>query len=92
MLVNPILIYAFPVPSVDPYQAVCARVAALLREERERRGWSMTALASRAGLSQQSVSYVERGMRIPNLDTLLRVCDALGVSLADILARACSPP
>ncbi len=75
-------------PAVDPHQATCARVAAILRSERKRLGLSMTALADRAGLSQQSVSYIERGMRIPNLDTLLRVCAALGVSLSEVIARA----
>ena len=48
----------------------------------------MTVLAERAGLSQQSVSYVERSMRIPNLDTLLRLTAVLGVELEDIIAEA----
>ena len=41
-----------------------------------------------AGLSQQMVSYVERGMRVPTLDTLLRLTDALNVDLWRILASA----
>jgi transcriptional regulator with XRE-family HTH domain len=48
----------------------------------------MNRLAAEAGLSQQSVSYVERQMRIPSLDTLLRMTDALGVDLSALLARA----
>lgn len=48
----------------------------------------MTVLSERAGLSQQSVSYVEREMRIPNLDTLLRITDVLKVDLADIIKQA----
>ncbi len=91
MPVNPVFPYAMGMSPKDPYEDACARVAAVLREERESRGLSMTALATRAGLSQQSVSYVERGMRIPNLDTLLRVCDALDVPLPEILARATGP-
>ena len=51
----------------------------------------MTVLAERAGLSQQSVSYIERGMRIPNLDTLFRITDALGVELSAIIAQATKP-
>ena len=49
---------------------------------------SMTVLAERAGLSQQSVSYVEREMRIPNLDTLLRITGVLGVELDEIIRQA----
>ena len=48
----------------------------------------MTVLAERAGLSQQSVSYVEREMRIPNLDTLLRITNVLGVELDEIIKQA----
>ena len=68
----------------------CKRVAALLREERERQGLSMTVVGERAGLSQQAVSYVERGMRIPNLDSLLRITGALNVELSDVVAEAAS--
>ncbi|TAL02401.1 MAG: XRE family transcriptional regulator, partial [Verrucomicrobia bacterium] len=59
-----------------------------LKEERLRQNLSMTVLSERAGLSQQSVSYVEREMRIPNLDTLLRITDVLKVDLADIIKQA----
>jgi len=48
----------------------------------------MTVLAARAGLSQQMVSYVERGMRNPTLETLLRITSALEIDLADVLIRA----
>jgi transcriptional regulator with XRE-family HTH domain len=48
----------------------------------------MTGLAAQAGLSQQMVSYVERGLRIPTLDTLLRLTDALGTNLDDVLLAA----
>jgi transcriptional regulator with XRE-family HTH domain len=67
---------------------ICDEVARLLREKREAAGLSMTRLAESAGLSHQMVSYVERGMRIPSLDTLLRMTDALGVDLAVLLAEA----
>lgn len=69
-------------------QAICLRVAQLLREEREKRALSMTILGERAGLSQQMVSYVERGMRNPSLDTLIRITGALEVDLADLIKRA----
>lgn len=48
----------------------------------------MNAVAASAGLSQQMVSYVERGMRSPTLVTLLRIATALHVDLARVLARA----
>ena len=48
----------------------------------------MTVLAGRAGLSQQSISYIERGLRIPNLDTLVRITDALEIDLWPLLKKA----
>ena len=66
----------------------CGHVARIFEAERTRQGLSMTVLGARAGLSQQMVSYVERGMRNPSLDTLLRMADALHVDLAEIIRRA----
>jgi len=48
----------------------------------------MNLVAQRAGLSQQMVSYVERGMRNPTLETLLRISAALEVDLAKIIHQA----
>ena len=63
-------------------------MARILRRERLKQNLSMTALSSQAGLSQQSVSYIERGMRIPNLDTLLRITDVLKIDLEAIIREA----
>ena len=48
----------------------------------------MTAVSEQAGLSQQSISYIEREMRIPNLDSLLRISAVLKLDLELIIARA----
>ncbi len=60
----------------------------MLRQERESQGLSMNRVAERAGLSQQMVSYVEREMRNPTLETLLRIAAALEIDLAQILQSA----
>lgn len=76
------------VPKYEHLETVAAAVAAQLRRERERRKLSMNAVAELAGLSQQMVSYVERGLRNPTLDTLLRMTHALDTDLADLIAAA----
>ena len=48
----------------------------------------MNAVAVRAGLSQQMVSYVEREMRTPTLETLLRIAAALEIDFVQVLRRA----
>lgn len=72
-------------------QVVCARVAGILRQEREKKGLSMNFVAERAGLSQQMVSYVERQLRNPTLETLLRIAAALEIDFVDVLKRARKP-
>ncbi len=67
---------------------ICSHVVRLLREERMRQNLSMTGLAESAGLSQQSVSYMEREMRVPNLDTLLRIAEVLKIDLGGVIQRA----
>jgi transcriptional regulator with XRE-family HTH domain len=48
----------------------------------------MNALAERAGLSRQMVSYIEKEERNPTVDTLLRITEVLGVQLEQIIQRA----
>jgi len=48
----------------------------------------MNQVAERSGLSQQMISYVEREMRNPTLETLLRMAAAIGVDFSEILRKA----
>ena len=63
-------------------------VARLLRKKREALGLSMNVVASRAGLSHTMVSRVERELRKPTLDTLLRITGAMGIELWPLIKRA----
>jgi len=67
---------------------ICGDVSRLLKERREELELSMNEVARRTGLSQQTISFVERGMRMPTLDTLLRISEALDVDLWRILRKA----
>ena len=87
-LVKAVWLYFSTVASNKSQQAVCARVARILRQEREQKGLSMNLVAERAGLSQQMVSYVEREMRNPTLETLLRIAAAMEIDLAKVLQNA----
>ena len=48
----------------------------------------MNLVAERVGLSQQMVSYVEREMRNPTLETLLRIAAAMKVDMVKVLRTA----
>lgn len=68
--------------------AISFQVACLLKAEREKRGLSLKVLARKSGIARQTISYVEKEVQSPSLDTLLRITSALGVDLAKIIARA----
>jgi transcriptional regulator with XRE-family HTH domain len=69
-------------------RAVCSAVAHILRQERQKRGLTLAAVAARAGLSYQMVSFVEKETRNPTLDTLLRIAAALEIDPAKIICQA----
>lgn len=67
---------------------ICLNVAALLKAERERREWSLSAVAERAGLSYQMIAFVERGQRTPTIDSFVRIAGALGLDPGKTLSKA----
>lgn len=75
-------------PSGIKQRAICAQAVKLLRKAREDRGISKYALSAQSGLAQQTISYVERGLRQPSFETILRIADGIGVNLEDILRQA----
>lgn len=59
-----------------------------VRSERERRGWSLTELSGRAGVSRAMIHKVERGESSPTAALLGRLCGAFGFSVSTLIARA----
>jgi transcriptional regulator with XRE-family HTH domain len=59
-----------------------------LRKLRERRELTQAELGKRAGLQPASVSHFETGQRVPSLETLVRLADALEVTVDVLLGRA----
>lgn len=69
-------------------EAIRTAVVALLKERREELGISGAQLAERAGLNQSAISLLDRELRSPTLDTLLRMAAVLEVNLGEVLIRA----
>ncbi len=66
-------------------------VAQAVRSTRTARGLSLDQLAARAGLSKGAVVAVESGSGNPNLATLVRLADALGVSVSALVDDSTRP-
>jgi transcriptional regulator with XRE-family HTH domain len=70
--------------SVDRNQ-VSAEIAARVRAERARRGWTLDEFAARSGVSRRLVVQIESGDANPSLGTLLKLAAAIGVTLTELL-------
>ena len=57
-----------------------------IREQRKAKGWTMEQFAERVELSPNYVGDLERGNKIPSLETFIRIVEVLDVS-ADVLIR-----
>jgi transcriptional regulator with XRE-family HTH domain len=76
------------VPELKHYEAVRVEVIRLLREERLRRKVSNYAVAQNSGVSESMLSLVERGLRNPTLELLLRIADGIGADLPALIKKA----
>ena len=63
-------------------------VANALKYRREALKMSKNGLAQKAGVSVQSVSFIENSVNSPSLSTFLRLCGALEVSPDAVLREA----
>jgi ribosome-binding protein aMBF1 (putative translation factor) len=65
--------------------AVDARgLGEVIRAARIARGWSQEELARRVGVRQGHISYIERGVKTPSVNLLVRLFSELGISM-DVL-------
>lgn len=87
-IVKLILRYGAPMAPENLREHINATVARLLREEREKRGMSKNMLSQKSGLSRQTITFIEEEQRKPTLDSLLRMTEALGFDIEDIIRRA----
>ena len=57
-----------------------------MKEIRQKRGLTQVELSQRSGFSQARVSELERGARMPNLVTILRIAAALDCKVAELMS------
>ncbi|MFV2171995.1 helix-turn-helix domain-containing protein [Actinomadura sp. LOL_016] len=72
--------------------AIGEAVARTVRALRAGHGWSLDELAGRAGVSKGVLVGLEQGRGNPNLGTLIRISDALGVPLTRLVQVEEEPP
>jgi transcriptional regulator with XRE-family HTH domain len=70
---------------------VGAVIARHVRAARAARGWSLDGLATRSGVSKGMLVQIEQGRANPSIATLVRVANALGVGVPELLEAAAPP-
>lgn len=59
-----------------------------LRKLRELRGMTQAEIGAKAGIGAASISHFETGQRAPSLDSLVKLADALRVTVDALLGRS----
>lgn len=75
-------------PGIGHYEAIRKETIRLLREERERRQLSNYAVAQNSGVSESMLSLIERGLRNPTMELMLRIADGVGADLPTLITKA----
>lgn len=65
-----------------------AAIGLRIRDFRRSRGMTLHTLADVSGLSSSMLSLVERGRASPSIGSLIVIANALGVTMADLMATA----
>jgi transcriptional regulator with XRE-family HTH domain len=79
---------SFGVPGIRHYEAIRYEIVRLLRQERIRRRLSNYAVSQSSGVSESMLSLVERGLRNPTLELMLRIADGIGADLPALIKKA----
>ncbi len=58
-----------------------------IKQIRSSKGLQGIQLAEKVGITNVYLSYIENGSKTPTIDTLRKICDALGVTLAEFFAE-----
>jgi transcriptional regulator with XRE-family HTH domain len=74
-----------PTPPGDRVLAVRRKVGEQIRRVREQHNLTQQDVCGRSGIDLASYSRIEQGHASPKLDTLIRIADAIGVELAELV-------
>lgn len=59
-----------------------------LQEARDKRGLTQEALSLETGVHRNYIGGIERGERSPSVEAIVKLADALDLTLADLFRRA----
>src|SRR5512136_3139573 len=72
-------------PSAAPAESITRHLGGRVKHLRSTRGWSLEALANASGVSRSMLSQIEREQANPTLAVTLRIAQAFGMGLGELL-------
>src|SRR6516225_7401450 len=69
----------------EPADAISRHLGGRVKNLRSTRGWSLEALAAASGVSRSMLSQIEREQANPTLAVTLRIAQAFGMTLGDLV-------
>ena len=72
-------------PPSRPAEAINKHLGARVKSLRAQRGWSLEQLATASGVSRSMLSQIEREQANPTLAVTLRIAQAFGMNLGDLI-------
>ena len=72
-------------PPAGQAEAISRHLGGRVKALRSERGWSLEALATASGVSRSMLSQIEREQANPTLAVTLRIAQAFGMNLGDLL-------
>src|SRR3954468_16921499 len=69
----------------DPADAINRHLGTRVKHLRNERGWSLESLANASGVSRSMLSEIEREQANPTLAVTMRIAQAFGMALGDLL-------
>ena len=65
------------------YKAMGSRI----QQRRKRLGITQEQLAEKTGVSTSFIGHIERGTQIPSVETLWKICRAIGCSMDTVITK-----
>lgn len=72
-------------PKNEPAEAISRHLGARVKQLRAEREWSLESLAGASGVSRSMLSEIEREQANPTLAVTLRIAQAFGMSLSELI-------
>jgi transcriptional regulator with XRE-family HTH domain len=63
-------------------------IGSIIRQKRKERQFILKTVAEKAGISEGFLSQVENDVNSPSVDTLIKICNAIGIEAGDVLNQA----